>query len=407
MVPPTPTTTSPSPAPSAASARQSTLRTSNLSLVAQQVLSSPEPISRADVAAATGMTRSTASRLADDLVAAGILIELDPAPSAGPGRPAVPLAPPRGTFVALGLEVNVAHMAVRAIDLSGQILAERVVIDDFADSDPAAVLGRLAGLVTDVRGIDAVARARTVGAALALPGLVSGQVLLRAPNLGWSDVRPIDHLGPALACESLTVGNEANFGALTVGRTRPAAAGAWPSFIYLSGENGIGAGIVRDGRAVLGTSGFAGELGHVQVSTDGPECTCGNTGCLERYAGRSLILAAAGLPDNARPEALVAAWQHGDTAARSAISRAARALGVGLAAAINILDIPVVVLGGHLAPLTEALRPELESELMARVLASAWSPPQLMKADGDQMPGATGAAWSLLETVPAQPAAWM
>ena len=74
MVPPTPTTTSPSPAPSAASARQSTLRTSNLSLVAQQVLSSPEPISRADVAAATGMTRSTASRLADDLVAAGILI---------------------------------------------------------------------------------------------------------------------------------------------------------------------------------------------------------------------------------------------------------------------------------------------------------------------------------------------
>ena len=69
----------------AASARQSTLRTANLALVARQVLSSPEPVSRADVAAATGMTRSTASRLADDLVAAGILAELDPAPATGPG----------------------------------------------------------------------------------------------------------------------------------------------------------------------------------------------------------------------------------------------------------------------------------------------------------------------------------
>ncbi|ETJ39615.1 Transcriptional regulator, partial [human gut metagenome] len=63
----------------------------------RQVLSSPTPISRADVAAMTGMTRSTASRLADDLVGAGILTELDPAPSSGPGRPAVPLAPPRAT----------------------------------------------------------------------------------------------------------------------------------------------------------------------------------------------------------------------------------------------------------------------------------------------------------------------
>ena len=140
------------------------------------------------------MTRSTASRLADDLVAAGVLAELDPAPAIGPGRPAVPLAPPRGTFMALGLEVNVAHMAVRAIDLSGQVLAEHVVVDDFAGSDPAEVLARLAPLAADVLGVDAVARARAVGAALALPGLVSGDRLLRAPNLGWRHVRPADHL---------------------------------------------------------------------------------------------------------------------------------------------------------------------------------------------------------------------
>ena len=212
----------------AASARQSTLRTANLALVARQVLSSPEPVSRADVAAATGMTRSTASRLADDLVAAGILAELDPAPATGPGRPAVPLAPPRGTFMALGLEVNAAHMAVRAIDLSGQVLAEHVVVDDFAGSDPAEVLARLAPLAADVLGVDAVARARAVGAALALPGLVSGERLLRAPNLGWRHVRPAEHLGAVLAPAGLELrlGNEANYGAITVGRERPTASPA-------------------------------------------------------------------------------------------------------------------------------------------------------------------------------------
>ena len=393
----------------AASARQSTLRTANLALVARQVLSSPEPVSRADVAAATGMTRSTASRLADDLVAAGILAELDPAPATGPGRPAGPPAPPRGTFMALGLEVNVAHMAVRAIDLSGQVLAEHVVVDDFADSDPAGVLARLARLAADVLDVDAVARARAVGAALALPGLVSGDRLLRAPNLGWRRVRPAERLSAVLAPAGLELrlGNEANYGAITVGRERPAAPPSWPSFIYLSGENGIGAGIVREGRIVTGDNGFAGEIGHVQVDPDGPRCSCGNRGCVERYAGRRLILAASGLPDDARPDELVDAWRAGDERARHAVSRAARALGAGLGAAINLLDIPVVVLGGHLAPLAQVLRPELESELERRALASAWSAPRIMTAADGQMSGATGAAWSLLEDVVADPSAWM
>ena len=391
------------------SARQSTLRTANLALVARRVLSSPGPVSRAGVAAATGMTRSTASRLADDLVTAGILAELDPAPATGPGRPGVPLAPPRGTFMALGLEVNAAHMAVRAIDLSGQVLAEHVVVDDFADSDPAGVLARLARLAADVLDVDAVARARAVGAALALPGLVSGDRLLRAPNLGWRHVRPAEHLGAVLAPAGLELrlGNEANYGAITVGRERPAAPPSWPSFIYLSGENGIGAGIMREGRIVVGANGFAGEIGHIQVDPDGPRCSCGNRGCVERYAGRRLILAASGLPDDARPDELVDAWRAGDERARSAVSRAARALGAGLGAAINLLDIPVVVLGGHLAPLAQVLRPELESELERRALASAWSAPRIMTAADDQMSGATGAAWSLLEDVVADPSAWM
>ena len=394
------------------SARQSSLRTSNLALLASRVFSSPEPVSRADIAAATGMTRSTASRLADELVAIGLVRELDPVASSGPGRPAVPLLPARGTFVALGLEVNVSRMAVRAVDLAGQVLAERIVVDDFSSSDAPAVLGRLADLLEPIAAIGAVGSARLVGAALALPGLVRDNTLLRAPNLGWSDIRPAEVLAPVLdrLGAGLVVGNEADLAALTTARVRPGAPGEHRDFIYLSGENGVGAGIVRNSEVWLGANGFAGEIGHIQVDPKGPECGCGNRGCLERFAGRRAILNAAGLPRGAGPDELLKACEDDASPhheqARHAVDAAADALGIALGTAINILDIPAVVLGGHLAPLTGLLAPPLQKILSRRVLASRWSAPQILPAPDDETPGATGGAWSLREGVIADPAAW-
>ena len=394
------------------SARQSSLRTSNLALLASRVFSSPEPVSRADIATETVMTRSTASRLADELVAIGLVRELDPVASSGPGRPAVPLLPARGTFVALGLEVNVSRMAVRAVDLAGQVLAERIVVDDFSSSDAPAVLGRLADLLEPIASIGAVGSARLVGAALALPGLVRDNTLLRAPNLGWSDIRPAEVLAPVLdrLGAGLVVENEADLAALTTARVRPGAPGEHRDFIYLSGENGVGAGIVRNSEVWLGANGFAGEIGHIQVDPKGPECGCGNRGCLERFAGRRAILNAAGLPRGAGSEELLKACEDDASPhherARRAVDAAADALGIALGTAINILDIPAVVLGGHLAPLTGLLAPPLQKILNRRVLASRWSAPQILPAPDDETPGATGGAWSLLEGVIADPAAW-
>lgn len=416
-------------------ARQSSLRSTNLALVAQQVFSAREPISRADISAATGMTRSTASRLADELVSAGILMEHTPLPTHRPGRPAVPLTPAPGTIAALGLEAGVTYLAVRAIDLTGSILAERIARQDSTDSDPAAVLGELAEMTRRVLRDDTVRRARIIGAALALPGLVSGDRLLRAPNLGWADLRPVEYLRPALTTPSATgasttasaappssyprgpqtvlLGNEADLAALTAARRRPAGppgvGGA--DFVYLSGEEGIGAGLVRNGELWHGANGFAGEIGHVQVAANGPTCSCGNTGCLERFAGRQSILVAAGMAADAGPEQLLQAW-HDDSSpshvrARTALRAAAQALGIALGAAVNILDIPTIILGGQLAPLTEVLRPALEEDLARRVLGSRWSAPQILPAPDDEAPGATGGAWSLLEAVIVDPSAWI
>ncbi|MFV0407862.1 MAG: helix-turn-helix domain-containing protein, partial [Propioniciclava sp.] len=112
------------------SARQSTLRSLNLRLVVDAVFAQPGAMTRADIAQATGMTRSTVSRLVDQLVTGGFLAEDAPVRRSGGGRPGVPLRPAEGTFVTLGLEANVGHLAGYAVDLSGAILAHEFVAMD-------------------------------------------------------------------------------------------------------------------------------------------------------------------------------------------------------------------------------------------------------------------------------------
>lgn len=392
----------------ATGARQASLREANLALVVSAVLGSPSPRSRADVAAATGMTRSTVSRLVDDLVAGGLLVELEQVAAARPGRPATPLAAsPR--VAALGLQVNAGSLASTVVALDGSCLAEVVDPGDFVDSEPGPVLarlGRLARATLDELPSDT----RLVGCGLALPGIVSISpgVLLRAPNLGWSDVRPSDHLGPdALGGLHLMLGNEADLAALTVAQEAPGRPGPLPDFIYLSGEIGIGGAAVVDGRVMTGRHGWAGEIGHVCVDPDGPPCPCGSTGCLERYAGRHALLEAAGLPHDADPGELAERLRAGDAAATDALDRAAWALATALAGVVNVLDLPVIVLGGHLGRLVEALRPRLEPQLTRRVLSSRWLPPTIEVADDDPAPGATGAALAELARVVDQPARWL
>ena len=144
----------------------------------------------------------------------------------------------------------------------------------------------------------------------------------------------------------------------------------------------------------------------MSVDPDGPSCPCGSTGCLERYAGKHAILDAAGLPHTAAPTELADLAGAGDDRARRAVAGAARALGIALAGVVNVLDIPAVVLGGHLGQVADLLRPELERQLRARVLSARWVAPTIVAAPTDAASGATGAAMLELSSVLDHPARW-
>lgn len=388
-------------------ARQSTLRAANLALALRTVCAAPEPVSRADVAGATGMTRSTASRLVDELVAGGLLDEAERVGLPRRGRPATPLVP-GASFAALGLQVDAGLLAARVLDLRGRVVAEHVEEGNFVASDPAATLARL-GRLTGGLTRALPAGLRLVGTGLALPGIVdvAAGVLLRAPNLGWSDLRPADLLDGHVPTSPLVLGNEADLAARTVAELAPGRPGAHQDFVYLSGQIGVGGAAVLGGRVMTGSSGWAGEMGHVCVDPAGPACRCGSTGCLEQYAGRHALMAAAGLPLDAGPEELRTRATAADPAAVRAVDTAIRALAVALAGVVNVLDIPTVVLGGHLGQLGDLLRPGLEEQLAARVLSARWRRPTIEAADTAEAPGATGAALRALAEVITEPARWL
>ncbi|HEX5086873.1 MAG TPA: ROK family protein [Nocardioides sp.] len=396
------------PPGAAAAARQATIRDTNLRLVLSTVLGSAEPVSRAGVAGATALTRSTVSRLTDELVGAGLVDELEPLRAPGRGRPGTPLVAGRGV-AALGLQVNPGFSAARVVDLQGRIVEEHLVTEDLVGSDPGEALRRIGELARRLRrGLPPTLR--LVGAGLALPGVVSVEdaVLLSAPNLGWSEVDVPALLDlRALGNLPLRVANEADLAARTVAEVVPGRSGPLSDFVYVSGEVGIGGAAVIGGRVFAGRHGWAGEIGHVAVDPRGPACPCGSTGCLEQYAGRRAMLRTAGLPAGAPMALLAQRVRSGDAAARTSLDAAARALGVALSSVLNVLDISTVVLGGHLAETAELIRPSLEQHLHERVISALWLRPAVEVAGQDDAPGATGAAFAVLDAVIDHPAGWV
>ena len=412
-----------------AAARQHTLRERNLQLVARAIFDAPVPLSRADVAGATGLTRATVSTLVDALVAARLVAELPPVAAQRAGRPGVPLAPAGRSVVGLGLEVNVDYLGVRVMDLTGAVVAQSVLEGSFHDSDPSVVLGRLGAIARDVVSGVVADGMVVAGARLAPPGLVDARTgrLEVAPNLGWSSLDPVPLLGlDALGRDPLgtdrpapcgrpqvtvEVANEAKLAALA-----ELAGDVPPSFLYVSGDVGIGAAIVVDRRLFLGERGWTGEIGHVVVDPAGPRCSCGAYGCLEQYAGKEAVLRAAGLAMDASVAALLDALRLDavgtDAGAdadgpRAAIRRAGRALGSALADFVNLVGVDTVVLGGLFTDLLPWLRDDVVAVLSERVLAAPFAELDVRGAGAGDHAALSGGAREVLREVLAHPAAWV
>jgi len=398
-----------------APANSASLRRHNLALVLGAIAHRDRP-TRAQVSGLTGLTKAAVSSLVDALVAARLVVAGDPDRGLV-GRPGSPLGLDPYGPAGLGVEINVDYFSVCLMDFAGAVRSERVVPCDNRRRSADEVLR---GVSYSARRVLADADrygVEVAGLGVAVPGLVDlGGVLRRAPNLpGWEDIAVTETLCSLLGqrVRPASCDNEANLAALA-----ELWFGTEPSmrdFVRVSGEIGVGAGIVVGGEIWRGASGLGGEIGHVMIEPHGERCSCGARGCLEQVAGQEALLRAGGAsarvmsgpggPEGSTRE-LVRRAVAREAPTLAALERAGTALGAALAALVNLVDVPTVVLGGLYAELAPWLTEPVMAELRARVLSQAWAPLTLAVSPLGGTAAVRGAAGAVVRQILADPAAW-
>ncbi|HWL43922.1 MAG TPA: ROK family transcriptional regulator [Ilumatobacter sp.] len=377
-----------------AGARSESVRQANLAAVLR-TLHLGGPVTRSELVAATGLTRSAIGALVGELAELGFVDEHPSASDGSPGRPS-PIVRPRPGNVVLALEVLVDSIAVAAVGLGGDVSALERRDRPRADMPPDRTVPDLVEMATAAMA-ELGAGTRLFGVGVAVAGVVRDHsTVVFAPNVGWHDVPFADMLTAALGWDvPVACGNDADMGALAESR-RGAAAGR-DDVVYVSGEVGVGGGIIAGGRPLDGTTGSAGEIGHMPVVPDGRPCKCGSWGCWETEVGEEALLRRSGRrPDGGRPELdeLLDQAAAGDADVLAAMTEHGRWLGYGLAGVVNVFDPELVVLGGMFARVHPYVAEALTHELAARVFGEVRADTQVVPAGlGVDAPLVGAAEW--------------
>jgi predicted NBD/HSP70 family sugar kinase len=362
-----------------APADQATVRRSNLGLVLRH-LRDAGPRSRARIAQDTGLNKATVSSLVAELADRRLITTGDVDRAGSVGRPGLIVHLDGRGVCGIGVELNVDYAAILVLDLRGEVLFEHRVALDVPELGPDRTLDEMVRLVQE--GLEAAATrgAVPVGLTVAVPGLVRSVdgVVGYAPNLGWHDVPLLDGLRARVDLDGpIRVENDANLSAIAEWAMGPEA--RTPDLVYLTGEVGVGGGVIVDGRLLRGAGGLSGEVGHTALGDPALVCGCGRHGCWETVVGLSALLRAAADPDDpvhdhgrdleTRLAEIAARAEAGDRRTLDALHRVGTGLGTGAAVLINLFNPEVVLLGGYFAVLGRFLLEPMAAELRVRVFA--------------------------------------
>ncbi len=330
------------------------------------------PISRAEIARRTHLTRTSVSEIVTGLIDDGLVEEVGRGPSIG-GKAPILVQVVAGARLVLALDLGEQAFVGALVDLRGTVHHRRA--EPVEGRDGAAALAALRRLVDEL--VEAAPAGRLLGIGVGTPGLIDtdGGTIRWAVNLDWQDLE----LGRILH-------DQTGLPTMIANDSRAAAMGEHlfdlerrsPNLVAIKIGHGVGAGIVLGGELFQGDGFGAGEIGHITVVDDGAECRCGRFGCLETVASSRAILdratqaalAAAGSPLGIRRTRsgeltiadVRAAVEDGDEAARRIVVAAGRWLGRAIAALIGTLDIHEIALLGTVTTLgdtwIEAVRDE-------------------------------------------------
>ncbi|WP_309649683.1 ROK family protein [Nocardioides sp.] len=344
---------------------QEAVRRHNLGTLLQHVHRAGHS-SRAELTSIMGLNRSTIAGLVGELESLGITEHALPAQArGGAGRPSSGVGlSDSGPFV-IAVDLGVDRMDVARVGLGG-VIHERAAAPIVGGSEAWQVAGSVAALVRRVVE-DAPASAPLVGIGISVPGLVrrTDGLIRLAPNLEWHDVSFGSIILAALGVDvPVSIANDADLGALA--EHHRGAGIDIDDLIYVSGNVGVGAGIITGGMRLEGAGGYAGEIGHLRYNPEGRLCHCGNRGCWETEVGAHAIARAIGIPEDqaASLGEVLAGYREPTPELRLIGSH----LGHGLAGLVNAFNPQVVVLGGYFRALFRLVRVDVQAALADRAL---------------------------------------
>ncbi len=321
-----------------------------------------QPISRAELARTAGLTRAAVTVIVEGLMRDGLVVEGETVLSDVGRRPTMLRINPTSRF-AFGVDISTSGTLVGLTDLAGNIIEKRAVSG--AESAPCGGIAQTIAALAEKHGVTGK---RNLGVGVSSPGpvdTVAGRILDPPHVSAWHNTPVVSELGTRLGME-VFLEKDANVLALAEKNSRTDS----DNFLFLTCDNGLGGGFVRDGKLYRGAGGFGCEIGHIGIVFDGEECRCGNRGCAELYASLPSLLR------YARTQGIEASdWieltdraRSGDRACMELIEREAELLSALCVSAINVLEPELIVLGGKLSRSAQWFAPMLEHRIAGRMM---------------------------------------
>jgi len=337
-------------------------------------------LSRTDLAEKMYLTRAAVSLIVNDLLESQVVREAE-SRSAPSGRPPILLEinPSRGLVGAI--DMGATHVSIALADFSARIYKEAEYPFDIKDNPKVCIehIDQCLQKMLSNLGLS-ISDLSAVGVGVPGPVITDAGMVVAPPIMpGW-DHFPIRETLENLWHCPVTLNNDAELGAL--GEWAYGAGRGEKNVAYIKIGSGVGAGLVLNQQIYGGTTGAAGEIGHLTIDENGPLCSCGNHGCLEAYAGghaiarEGRVLAKSGkrtlladIPvENITAREVADAAKHGDLYAQEILRRAGRSIGIALAGLINLINPSVVIIGGGVAQVGDLLTTPIRQAVRERAM---------------------------------------
>lgn len=359
--------------------------------VVLELIRARQPISRADLARLSGLQRSTISLIVEELLDEGWIKEGAIARRPRGRRPT--LLNLNDDLAMLVCDIRPMQAVVAVVDLNGRFLARESLP---VLSDPAKAVAQIVERMKRLK--QKYAEKSFEGIGVSLPGRVDPetQSLIFAPNLKWPrfDIKKVIERGAGLKVEMDNAANACLLSELWFGHMDGVR-----NAVLVTISEGIGTGILASGQLLLGSSGMAGEFGHIPMDPAGPKCACGAFGCWETLASSTAALRYYSEFSHdihsMTMHDLIKRAEEGDAHACEAIRKQAQMIGRGLRAVLAAFSPEIIMITGDITSAWSRVAPVVQEELAALVLAGPV--PRLVPVEESEVARLRGAAALVLQ----------